>query len=643
MIKVGLISRLDYGLLRYRRQLIKSALNIFKREKVKFIVIAGGLMDKEWNQKNYIKEQAAKSEKKLTREDVEKLKAEFLETAVRELSGVLEEIIIDGVPVKYYIVTSKIYDKEIGEAVAEEISRRRKDVSYVDDRRGTFEVKGVHKNALVVLTPHKAPWRNNNFSTPVQRVLNDELSTTEKPGPLVYAVGCFGVAMFKPGGPYPHCNEKVNYCSVPVISRAQYQTIQDNEAGCVILEFDKNKPIAYKCYGLKDLLANEKNYFCIKHLRGPEKKIIETFKAFDTPPTIGQLEAESGINRNEIMKIIAGNKKLKSIIRKSEDGKRYRIYMGDIVRYPEIKIDRWEKFVAFGCLHVPCRWTDYNFIDQELPKIIAMNDVNYVVGVGDFVEGTEHNLLLQGEVLAGLNNTKQEELSADVVANALFKTFLIKLEARRKNKALLADVKNLFPYFYFIPGNHCEWSLKAGYEPLRNFKNRLIKTLMGKMSGVFKNHDFAGLYALIQKKISGLDVFNPIFTTESNIKCSLYHPHLPRAMALSGRLQAVNAQAADLGATVNFVANFHTHVALQAWSSTRGDVLAVQVGTLKVRSNYEYLKNKNVDFGVALVEIGVDQNGRLVCSRVVYHTTPSGRLISNDDIETYMRSKIFGS
>lgn len=652
---VGIISGLFHGDAGERVGLWYKAAEKFRKGKVKYVLLIGGLirtgaqkidmsgertlnmalkirLDKEKEtlyEENKKKERGEKEKwDKAHREAVE---WEFREEHARKLADDIPKI--DGI--KIYIVTSPALDKDIGRLIAERIATLRKDIWLYGDGDEHFEIKQVGLT-LGVFTPDKTapPFQVKYYGTPIQRRL-----LSAKKGPVkglgdVNIVACHSSAVFHPGDSIDDVQSP--FLSSPSLYSISKNRTAENQIGVCLLNFYSNvaKEVEVVNYSLKDLVANEWKF--IKAPNGStraQKAVIKTLKNHGRELTIGQLEKFAKYNRDTLIKEINDLKKFRrssrwpGIAEQKIGDNRYFFnvdWVQEKARYtlPPVKkaVDR---LILFSCLHAGCRHTDMRYFIEEVPRLMLENNVRCLVSAGDFVEGEFHGLHEKGEVFGSrygpVNYTYQETLAAWLVAKVITKIFDERLFAQipsiktskraRVNQVDLAEaVQNALMDFPHIPGNHCRWVEYGGHDALATFEpflelfiiEHIEKTLWKaglNISGII-------LRQIVRDKLTKLD-HGEEYKLPSGLPFSIYHPSLSRTITATIRTQSALANAKT---PLVLTGNYHTAARVEEWDSVNGQRVGLEAGTLKIRSRFEDERLKIVDFGVAYLETTFARN-----------------------------------
>lgn len=636
-LKIGLMSRLDYGGSDYRIGLWKLAANIFKQENVNYVVLAGGLVDfKALDAKlKALLKAAKKDEKETAKQNFFRKVATFLKDNLPVMEGI-----------KIYMITSPAYDGYIGEEVARVLTEMRSDILLYRPGGDRLELKQLNK-ILGVYAPKKGAWMRGDFyDTPVLRVLKDEVRRSTRGIGDVNLVGCLGSAIFQPGD---SSDIGRPYLTVPALCKiSESKTGVDNQVGVAVLDFRTASPkeVTTTVYNFKDLLSDE--WFFVETPEGipkVQKDVVDTLRKRG-PLTVGSLHDHTGHDRQAVAEALTALMQMPATavwsgIVQDKDDKRYYLnleWFRDRMNYKLPKEEKVDSFSAFACMHGGCKHSDMLYMRDALPELILKNEVDTLVGVGDFIEGLKHDLLLLGEISTGskhvLNYSKQEKLSAYLVGSAIFKVFKVRMDGLLKEngkpkigeKRLAEMVKRALIKFVYIPGNHCGWVHPLGFDPLGTFRSELRAFLSYQVAKHLEGHDLCvhDLNEILQDRLVELDPNEP-YQVNSGLVIALLHPSMSRTKTTSIRPQEMLQKAEKVKSTIVFGGNFHVGEVVHHWSFEYGQRVCLQLGTLKVKSGFEETKLKTVDFGVGFLKVW-SKDGRILRTESGFNCTPTANL-----------------
>lgn len=652
---IGIISGLFHGDAGKRVGLWWKAAEKFKKNKVKYVLLIGGLIrtgaqkinmsgERTLNmqlsiylervRRDLIEENKNKprgEKEKWTKERKKVAEWAFIQEHAKKLANDIPKI--DNI--KIYIVTSPALDKDLGRLIAEKLATLRKDIWLHGDGNDYFDVKQAGLT-LGTFAPDKTapPFRVKYYGTPVQRRLLDA-----KKGPVKGLVDINIVAgnsstVFHPGDSIDDVQKP--FLSVPSLYSISRNRTAENQTGVCILNFYSKvaKEVEVVNYSLKDLVANEWKF--IKAPKGTtkaQKAVIKTLKYHGRELTIGQLEDFTRYSRDTLIKEIDNLKKFRrssrwpGIAEQKIGDNRYFFnvdWVQEKARYtlPPVK-QTVDKLILFSCLHAGCRHTDMRYFIEDIPKLILENNVKHLVSAGDFIEGTFHGLYEKGEIIGSrygpVNYTYQETLAAWLVGKAITKIFDERLFAQipsiktskkaRVNKVDLAEaIQNALIEFPYIPGNHCRWTEHGGHDALSRFGPILETFIIEHIENTLWK---AGLCIhgiilrqIVRDKLTKLE-HGEEYKLPSGLPFSIYHPSLSRTITATIRLQSALANAKTL---LVLTGNYHTVGRIEEWDSVNGQRVGVEAGTLKIRSRFEDERLKTVDYGVVYLETTFARN-----------------------------------
>jgi hypothetical protein len=640
-LKIGVWSGFNYPGDGARVGLWKAAQKVFAQEGIHFSVFVGGLVDrKELEVRLKAKLAFARmlkrlrAKRKLTEGEQEFLgkyakvadmtDAEVREQFYDEVSAYLVKH-FPNLGVKTYLVTSPAYDGEMGKQIAHRLAEARDDISHSSAKKLLRIKQFGGKKRLGVYTSEKMPpFRSKYFDTPIMRVLEDQWKSSSRAMGDLNIVGPFGSSVFNPGAAR---DVKRPYASVPLLCKPGEVRTSENQFGIRVLEvYSSNlKEALVTTYSFKDLVSQE-GQFVQPPLRSTDiQKAVVAAIGENGSMTIGQLEEATGKNRDLVVKEVeslCAKKRTKHWpgLAFDEAQKEYgfqKEWFQRRLRYPLPKEGKLmdEVFLAFGCLHAMCKWSDMLWFRDEVPKYCIEHNVQYLIGAGDFIEGLKHDLINNGEVASRpggpSNYTYQEKVAAYLVAMPMlqvfdhrFKGYLQSVKGKEVSQEELSrEVKKALINFIFRPGNHCGWVKPLGFDSLATFTPELRTMLQNgigaRLSGAGLILDSETLRVLVKDKTVNVTKEDS-YLLPSGLRLNVYHPEMGNTTTPSIRPQQV------LGFSPNqlvFSANFHSAESVEEWNFDLGQRACLQVGTIKTRSGFEDGKLKIVDFGVGLLKV----------------------------------------
>jgi len=469
-----------------------------------------------------------------------------------------------------------------------------------------------------VLTPIKAPWRSKYYSTGPVGYVEDKQRQSSQDLPNLWVIGCVGSTFHIPQGEF-----KRPIIALPVLHRLKEIRSAESEIGGCIVEFTPGM-IEPKIitHSLKDLIAFERAHIpASPEATVRQNAILHRFSK--GPQTIGMLDRALPWKRSTIEQDIRAyqKKELKPAIVKLHTLEKYDIdprFWEQQLRYANPPREQFQKdpFLAFGCLHAGYPRVQYEWFVNTLPELILEHKIERLIGAGDYVAGTKHNLVARGEVFRGLNNTKQEKLAAEMVLAVLMKVFRVqfgKIKGQERGNGqsqekLKDKVERSLLSFNYWQGNHDKWALDESRDPLDTFNMHLVDRLRREvLSFLAAEHIVAAHLPDLDDIISRKIIFAPKHILPSGLTLSIAHPETGR-MTPSGRAQQTMAFLDD--GQVVVLANFHVGIALQEWSRQLGQRVTIQAPTIASGTGFEDGKNKRCDVGVYIVNIW-SYNGRI--------------------------------
>lgn len=677
--RVVLTSRWDYLGSGFRQGLLDLMANVVKSENADFIVLCGGLIDYDgWRNLKRVRtldaiedqklfrthEMAARAKAKAEKEirtpvDIEPQKlvrervhAELVAEVARGLANaipVMENIA--GRPIKIYITTSLAnnYDGPVGYEIAERLGELRNDIFVWDPDSARFPLKHSGK-VLWVLNPIRSSWRGDYYSTTADRMVKDKEKQTAQDPPDIWVVGTSGSAINRPAGG----EVSVQRITVPALHRLQEVNTSENQVGVCVVEISEDNPShRVRTYNFKDMLRDERN--SIPNPKGASKRQLAILARLRREPsTIGMLEDALHWKRETIKRDIEKYNEagLKPAI-VLHKGNKYDVdssWLQFEMRYSFPRIGGLNKYtiLAFSCLHVGYKTTQYKWFINRLPELILEHGVDAIADAGDNIAGLEHNLDRRGELYAPLKTyNQQEELAGEIIGMPIIEVFKRRFDryiAKSKgpigNRKLVNAVKKSLLHFYLQVGNHDEWPTRYGFVPLDTLRKSLHSYIAEGIQQHLarKNLFLPGVAQTVTEHIH----YGSEHTLATGITMSTRHPHNGRMMTSSGRAQQTTG--ATRGQVV-IIGNYHVGIAVHEWNPVLGQRIALQLGTIASGTDFETNMNKLVDTGVGIVKVYSDpHNGnRIYLTEVVWDSPTQEEIIelsSDEDLVNKLRSKL---
>ncbi len=656
-VKIGVISRIDYGGIYFRKGLLEIAKGVFQEENVNFVILAGGLIDYRYlsnarrilNRKIRLKKKEIKNLEKSSGDPKEinrlngklkdyydRLKKLSPEEIVKRFANIIPEFTNKhGEKLSLYIFPSPAFDGDtVDEDFSEKLHELRPDIRVYRSGGDIMPLIQVEKK-IGVLTPKKAVWmRGDYYSTPIDRLIKDMMNQSSRELADFYVVGGFGSFFFKPKG-----ESVFPYVSVPALNNIGSVRVNENQIGALVVEIHKNmeNPIV-KNFSFKDLVMNERSF--IKPPKGLSDKSMEIIGVIEKEGKSGLriLASKTGMTENEIVKEIEAIQKKKRTKKwpgimfypwSNQYGFDYRRVMENLHYSPVIENIQIDSIVAYGCLHAGCVHTTYGFFLEEIPRVLLKTGATILVGAGDFVEGLKHDLILKEEVFGGLNITAQEKIAGTMIAEVTTKVFKarfeIEIEKCRASNINVDDdklreiVSRSLITNVIIPGNHDLWSQDLGHDPLYAMKTTAKERIAKSVTEVLGENGFhtQNIFSAVSEKIIELED-DGNFILPSGLKMTILHPHMARTKTRSLRIQEMIAKA-DEDSNVIIGANFHVSGLLDVWTAKGGQKSGSMIGTMKMGSKFEDHKLKTVDHGFEYLRI-CSQNGRIVITESTFYS-----------------------
>jgi hypothetical protein len=685
--RVGLMSRLDYPSEGYRRYLLELAAQIFHQEDVHYVALVGGLISARYvkdKQKKLagkirllskeVKElgkrlgaykvRRASGDETITETDAAEARktanrVRQCESKIRRFQSYLKELEPDamarqlaeqmpaftdaqGNKVKIHIFPSPAFDGELGAQVAELLAEkyRPEDVNCYPPGGDRLDCEQAGKK-LEALVPLKAAWmRGDYFSTPNERVFKDRLRQSASEPADIYVIGCFGSTITKQKGEWPR-----PIVTVPVLHRVEEVRVNENQIGVRVAHVTADSPEPkMRDYSFKDFVQRERQSISWPgHIPEASQTLFRVLRD-KGKMSLGKLAREAGMSRDQawqgLIKYINKNgKRPKSWpgIRLFEESNRVDFdgyWVRENLPIPktpgsgEAKVD---SIVAFSCLHAGSDRVDYQMFLEDLPKAILESGADILVNAGDSIEGCKY----KDENYAGFNYSDQEKIAARLQAKVLYDVFRVRfgelVKGIKKADAASADALDLIarslPLLVYIAGNHDDFQKRDGHTPLELARGEMIAMLMDLISRELADKGITVPAHLLMEAIGG-KLYQPPredrgeYTLPSGIKMTVMHPCMGRMKTISGRPQQMLEKAFRSQLVIG--GNFHVGTQVAAWDGKLGQRVVVQLGTLKMDSDFEDNKLKTVDRGFSCIKLG-SVDGRITHTEFAFRTGDSKR------------------
>ncbi|KKR45172.1 MAG: hypothetical protein UT82_C0034G0003 [Parcubacteria group bacterium GW2011_GWB1_40_14] len=639
---VGFISRIDFGSPGYRRGLLELAFDVFRKEKVKFIVLVTGLVSTP-----ALKPLLTQHK---TKEDKLALIHSFAEDLANDIPRLTHE---DGKPVKIYIVTSQAttYDSWLGREVAARMHiLRPKDIFFRGESSARFVLPRLGRD-IWALAPVKAAWRGDYFSTVPERIIRDKQKQSSQKYPDVYVVGGTASAILRPQGEMPR-----PYISLPALHRIMEVNTSENQIGVTVLEIFKDTAEPFeKNYSFKDMVSPESersNVIVPDTLPKLQQDILNELKRMG-PSTVGLLEDALPPSRETIEKaIVAINASgFKPQIMHNEKAGEYQfdpVWFQSELKYnlPADESVSEDRMLAFSCLHAGSVYTEMKFFANSVPEFMLRHNIDILIGCGDFIQGLKHDLATSGETIDGTNYTDHERLSSKLVNAVITKVFdarfsdgLAKLSQRaKKSSAIIENLINAsLIRFYYINGNHDEWVVPLGMSPLAIFHRDLLGGVTSDIYAILTEHGVTVDSNFLKTTIEDHIVKTKIFALPlTGLTVDVSHPHMGRASTSSLRSQEMLRKSQ---CHICMIGNFHIAIKTAQWDSVLGQRIAMQQGSIVWKTNFEDGKTKLLDVVVAYLRVK-SANGRIFMTEAMYYGsgTENPDLSKSDPLEGVLKN-----
>ena len=438
MVSFGVASRIDAGGKNYRENLVTSGLECLGKENPDFIIVAGGLFDKRAIEARFkelmarkraqLKEQGLKTAE--INEKIVESRTQFIQQWAEKLSRAIPALVgsVSKEPITLHIVTSPYYDGVLGTEIAMRLVEiRPKDIRcYGEQHQQRHHLRRIDK-WLEICIPAKAPWRGKYYATPIMREVEDSMrSRSLENFADLYIVGGVGSSLYKPRTG-ERGEAKRPYFSVPMLSKIPDVKTAENQIGVRLFRVHRDGSIFPRTFNFKDLVAAER-----LSSRVPQKatkvqgEIVELVKSRGGQ-SVGSLcdalkLASQDVERNIRALVKLDSKKFvfDSASNRLDFTPRY-LQEGLSYTWP----DGFERdtIVSFGCMHAAHKNLNHQAAVEDIPRVMLETNAKVLAGLGDFVCGLAHNLMLQDEVYGGMNESRHERFAAFLVSQAVLKVF----------------------------------------------------------------------------------------------------------------------------------------------------------------------------------------------------------------------------
>lgn len=618
-IRIGFMSRIDFGRPTYRKGLVRLAYEVFERERTLFIVLAGGLV-------SYRHLRPHIPSKKEAREAV-------FQKWARELSADIPHLRdSQGKSVKLYIVPSPAvdYDGWLGVEIGKRLAKlRRHDIRLWDaeDARIELQKNGVdfaNNQYFGVLLPSKAAWSSQYYSTTAERLIREKETQSTQKHPAWWASDCSASSILRPAS-----QKQRSYFTPPALHRLQEVRTHENQIGCKVAEYFHDESLLVRTYNFKDIVSEERYKVPVpQDANDLQRRILDELKR--GPRTPGMLEDALRTSRTKIIDEIGAlnGSGYQPRIVYDEASQRYDLsqeWFQKELRYEMPSLDdlKEDTLVGFGCLHAGSPYSEYEFFVNKVPELILNRGATILVGAGDFIQGLEHDLDRSGEVIGGFNYSQQEKFAAHLVGAAILKVFLPRFQdavasssaavSELSKEALAAMVDEALLWFDYRSGNHDTWVERKGIEPLATFRSELVNYLVAGLEEILSARDLyvAGLRKLVEQHTT----YAETHALPSGVRMELFHPYMARAQTSSLRAQQMLG-ASDCQVVVG--ANFHEAIAVEQWEQRLGQRVALQVSTILWQTTFETRKLKRLEVCVGYLRI-LSKDGRIFMSETGFY------------------------
>lgn len=649
---------------KYLIQLVKDAV---VKDKGSCALIAGGTIDGKHVEgelkaqlRAHVREMRAVAKKNKESFDIDLVKEKFEDDFVADhalrLSAFLPVLPND---VNWHIaVAERIYDRPIGAKILEKLRDIRSDVRLLGTRREDgfydhepkFPVLIPGFGEIRILMPKRAPWFSKTISNLVQRLMSGYISSSMSLKPNLVIVGLTGTAVDLPS------YDGVHVISIPASCRLAEQKSTEHMIGASVIKIMENGAegarIVNGVHNFRLPAFLEKSVSVPNSLSKVEQAAMHALLPSDaSPKTVlfrmntekkpskrqkiwTQVHADGALKQLVQQKLIVYSKKsnqfgIDEVLRKNADITMESLWKGS----------RSVKHVVASCVHGGATETLYYTFIVNTTRLC--HDADAFIENGDLMQGIAHNYEYSGALLAFVYGVdKQEIFNAYMRAKILLDIFEARLKDPKKGtKGSVEEVLNrsLIAYVYNT-GNHDMWVYhNRGALPLKLFESTLKTLLADGIQRLLEEYKVAVTARQVQealaKKITR--VGEDLMVELNGIMVGIKHPHKPRTMLKTGRIQEVgdwmwrtldtyhkymNGKANKRKPlSVTYVANYHEAAATHLTKYDR-TVLGVMTGSMLFKTLFEGHRDKVIDFGPAVVTLHTNPEGQLLYSETEYVT-----------------------
>lgn len=609
---------------RYTLQLLSG--EGFRRKAVNFISMVGDLVDGNM---------LLRSLKGTHKNDYETAYMFLVDQVAHELSLIIPIVRRpDGKPVKWYINTSPIRDRDIGTDIAVRLAEiRENDIIFIgDDNQQDLMLRGMLKNVsdgsegtLLPLAPQQRRIPGQYASTGGQNQIR-KAKRSNFASPSIAVIGGTGACWYKPG--LLGGDSETHIVSLPGLHKHfERKTTEDaeREIGQRIIQVDEYGYLTVITQDFRNLIFREREF-----VRPPDgsnelqRRIIEALHK--RPLSIGILESRLNVAREKVLH------ELKQLESTRRAGVVYHIpsrrwdfdrdWLSWKLRLPYPEWTDEDVSVAFGCMHALSTYpdghaiTDYEFLLKDVPQLILRHGAKILIGAGDFTQGAKvHGLNLRGEVFQGLAYDPQVLVAAWITSEIILEVFRKRFDEKVKNhkgKLTSGDIKQYLDdahmLYVYCKGNHDDWASRDGWDVMFWYRQSLDKFLHdGIMRHMMGREIFVpGLPLIISdlcdhKVVRDWPDVKIRAHTHHGLNMKVVHPYTARTATYS--IQPERLLDSHRSANVVYAANWHTGFTIERSEKSVGIRHVDQIPCCLHGTFFEDTKIKNVDTGVNLLHL----------------------------------------
>ncbi len=648
--KVLFVSGLNFGDDSSREFLVNLAADLGKMHKVAFGIIGGNALNgkalkeqlREYLEYRTPHDTESAHDEASEEEEAERTRRDFIEDRANAFANFLPSLTEPSRnDVKWHIVPALTHDRELGQAILEEVRNiRANDTRLHEGPTPRIPTLNPRFGDFRVIVPGVALWFYETISGALQRLANAFARRTfsEEPGAML--IGCTGT-----GCSIPRYLTDVPTVATPTLHRIVESKSTENMVGCVIVtvrEYAHGKfTISALTYDFSSILTQERQFAIPENLTGLPLRALKLFARSGMGPNV--LLSKINSTRKHEMKLEKLQKALDLLMRRGliVHHKKANFYgvSKTLLQSMRIPVETYLagarpiKTVLQGCTHVGALKGLYHTNQTVLPQLLAAHPT--LIVAGDESQGISHGFHNNGELLPGQNGyDKHQKTAAKLRAGQLISALRIRWDFADIAKLPPVDrLRMSLPRIIYRHGNHDEarfgqnqFSIPLGHfdEVLRmELLRRIANFLTEKAASVSAQE----LLALIDSKIERVGERDVVEI--DGIAVGVRHPYKGRTKNRSSRVQeaiiALLAQSKHWEEAKKrklrfvVVANFHEAcvIFMRLFGHT---VVGICLPSNMSGTKFEVDIDKVVEFGISDSTLVVNGRDEILSYEVQFHT-----------------------